>query len=101
MNNNGTDQTVQMLRLVCALVVCKFLNVQAHILCQRSEPQKICLLIFMLMIPFCGISYKSTLFDIVPFGSAWVKVFRAIPDFRILKVGLKMLNVADCNSFSE
>ena len=32
---------------------------------------------------------------------AWVKVFRIIPEFRILKVSLKMLNSAGNNGFSD
>ena len=39
-------------------------------------------------------------------NDTWVKVFRIIPEFRILrltfhKVSLKMLNSADNNSFSD
>ena len=37
-----------------------------------------------------------------PSIKAWVKVFRIIPEFRILRlVSLKMLNFAGNNSFSD
>ena len=41
--------------------------------------------------------------SVIPLCIAWVKVFRIIPEFRILKlkVGFKMLNKADFNSFSD
>ena len=52
----------------------------------------------------CKESNKKLLINcrqIACFMIAWVKVFRTIPEFRILKVGLKMLNSAGNNSFSD